>query len=326
MKSKGTPRHELAAAATEAWHQVAPHGNTVTEAECLQKDKRGKPAVLNLKLAAGPVSSVVAKKVTWAEARQEDCIYRELLPASGLPAPAYFGMVPANGGETAWIFVQYVEGDEFAPDNALHRKLAAEWLGDLHSALAGAPAPAPLKDLGPDHLRKLLDGIIHTIAETRENPALGSAGRTEVDRLQKLLVGFAAAWEGIHRLTARLESTLVHGSFSVRNMRISRATSQPTLLVFDWGAAGWGSPARDVAKLASAKLAGDADIYCHRRGLDARTGPSLVALGDLFRVIEHLDWSVPMLGYPSVEEPLAKVKKHVTVLQALSESGSLGLA
>jgi aminoglycoside phosphotransferase (APT) family kinase protein len=326
MKSKATPRHELIAAATEAWRQVAPPGSQIAETECLQKDKKGKPAVWKLQLTSGPVPSVVAKKVELAEARQEDCIYRDLLPTSRLPAPAYFGMVPADDGATAWTFVEYIDGDDFSPDNAMHRKLAAEWLGDLHSALAGAPVPAPLKHLGPEHYRAMLDNVLHTLGETRGNPAIGSAGMADVDRLQLLLFGFAETWENIHRVAAGFEQTLVHGSFGPRNMKVSGAMSRPTLLIFDWGAAGWGAPARDVATLASGRLGGDPAIYCHRRGLDAKAGPPLVALGNLFRAIEHLHWSVPMLAYNYVEEPLAKVKKHLAVLHSVADSGSLQLA
>ena len=326
MKSKATPRHELIAAATEAWQQVTPHGSQIAETECLQKDKKGKPAVWKLIPASGPVPSVVAKKVKLAEARQEDCIYRDLLPMSRLPAPAYFGMVTADDDATAWIFVEYIDGDEFSPDNAMHRKLAAEWLGDLHSALAGAPVPAPLKNLGPEHYRTLLDSVLHNLSDTRGNPAIGSAGMADVDRLQQLLVGFAGAWESIRRVASGFEPNLVHGSFGPRNMKVSGAMSRPTLLIFDWGASGWGTPARDVATLASGRLGGDPAIYCHRRGLDANSGPSLVALGNLFRSIEHLHWSVPMLAYECVEEPLAKVKKHVAVLQSVADSGSLELS
>ena len=76
----------------------------------------------------------------------------------------------------------------------------------------------------------------------------------------------------------------------------------------------------------SGRMGGDPAIYCHRRGLDANSGPSLVALGNLFRSIEHLHWSVPMLAYKCVEEPLAKVKKHVAVLQSVADSGSLELS
>jgi aminoglycoside phosphotransferase (APT) family kinase protein len=326
MNSGDALGHDLAAAATAAWHQVAPCGSTVADAECLQKAKKGKPPVWNLKLVSGAVPSVVAKKVKLAEARQEDCIYRDLLPLSRLPAPAYFGMVPTLDGAAAWIFVEYVEGGDYSSDNAQHRRLAAEWLGDLHSALTRAAVPTPLTKLGSVHYRKQLDTVIRTLSETRENPALGSAGRAEVDRLQQILVEFAAGWRSISRVAGSFEQTLVHGSFGPRNMRVSGARSRPTLMVFDWGAAGWGSPARDVAKLAADRLGGDPGIYCKRRGLDVKAAPSLVALGNLFRAIEHLHWSVPMLAYECVDEPLAKVSKHALVLQMVADSGVLDLA
>jgi aminoglycoside phosphotransferase (APT) family kinase protein len=325
MKSKATPRHVLVAAAVEAWHRVAPRGGEIADVECLQKEKKGKSAVLQLKLWSGPVPSVVAKKVKLAEARQEDAIYRDLLPGTRLPAPVYFGMAPSEEGATAWTFVEYIAGDDYSPENLLHRKLASEWLGDLHATLAFAAVPPSLKNLGPGHYRNFLDNIVHTLDETRGNPAIGSTGMAEVERLYRLLLGFAGAWDSIDKAAACFGSTLVHGSFRPHNMRISHTGPRPALLTFDWGAAGWGSPARDVATLASSRLGGDASIYCNRRGLDANAAPALVALGNLFRSIEHLHWSVPMLAYKCVEEPLAKVKKHVAVLQAVADSGSFDL-
>lgn len=322
MKSKLPPDPKQAAIAIETWHAMNPGGSKVAAVECLQ-NKKGKPAVWNLKLQSGPVRSVVAKRASLAEARLEDCVYRDILPGLQLPAPAYFGMAPAADEATAWIFVEYVEGDHYSPDHADHRRLASEWLGDLHSALAGDRAPVPLEHVGPNHYRRMLASLVCTLPEVRENPVIGNAGRQALDRLQHLLFTFTEAWDHIEQLAADFEQTLVHGSFGPRNMRVCSMASGPALLVFDWGAAGWGIPARDVAKLASGAIAGDPGIYCTRRGLNGNSGPRLVALGTLFRSVEHLHWMVPALAYKWVDGPLETVGKHAAQLQALADSRAL---
>jgi hypothetical protein len=108
-------------------------------------------------------------------------------------------------------------------------------------------------------------------------------------------------------------------------MRVTRTAAGPILRLFDWGAASWGIPARDVAKLASPHVMGDLSLYCARCGLGEETGPLLVALGNLFRSIEHLHWAMSILAHDCGDDPIANVGKHAAVLQELADSGALGL-
>jgi hypothetical protein len=165
MKAWKSTIHQQSAAAIEAWHTIAPEGGKVGQIDCLQFKKR-KPAVWNLTLKSGPVRSVVAKQASLKEALLEDCIYRNILPDTHLPAPAYFGLLPSGDGANAWIFVEYVNGDDYSADDAMHRTLATEWLASFHATLTGIDQVAPIEDLGPRHYQRMLDGVSRTHAET----------------------------------------------------------------------------------------------------------------------------------------------------------------
>lgn len=314
---------EHASAAIEAWNDACPGGGAISEAELLQA-KKGKPAVWRLKLQSGPVPSVVAKRSRMVEAELEDIIYRDVLPAAQAVAPMYFGLIPASDGSTAWNLLEYIEGEDYSADNPEHRRLPGEWLGRIHAALKSCGAAASLPDVGPGYYRPMFGAIAQTLDEVRGNPAFSSADKTGLKSLRKLLSGFSETWVRIEQLSSNFAPTLVHGSFGPRNLRVSGVGAGSTLHAFDWGAAGWGVPARDVARLESNGIRGDLDAYCTRCGLAARDGSRLVALGRLFRALEHLRWIVPRLAYDWVEGPMATVSKHAAELQIVADSGELG--
>lgn len=311
------------AGAIEAWNAVRPGGGTVSGIETLQA-KKGKPAVWRLELQSGPVRSVVAKQSPIGEARLEELIYRDVFPAALVSAPNYFGLIPSKDGSTAWNLLEYIEGVDYSAANPEHRRLPGAWLGHIHAALRSSRAAVSLPYVGPGYYHPMLDSVAQTLEEVRGNPAFSRADTTGLESVRKLLAEFTEAWGRIEQLSSSFAPTLVHGSFGPRNLRVSGTGAGSTLYAFDWGAAGWGIPARDVARLESNGIRGDLAAYCMRCGLNSRDGSRLVALGRLFRALEHLRWIVPRLAYDWVEGPMFTVTKHAAELKTVADSGELG--
>jgi aminoglycoside phosphotransferase (APT) family kinase protein len=299
----------------DAWSRV-PHaaGLKVHTAEVLQKKKR-KAEVWRLKLGDGASNSVIAKRCSPEEARHETYVYQVVLPEADVPTLHCFGAVPDTDLGLEWLIVEEACGDPFSSEDPAHRLLAARWLANLHACCSHRSSQDTLPDVGARHYEAMLGPLLRTLAAVRSNPALGADEEREVAALEDRILRLQAGWTAVARLSDHYPSTLVHGSFGQRNMRVRRSGDRPELCVFDWGAAGWGPPARDVAKLVGRGVL--ADIADYRAALGdrypIRAGGSvedLVTLGRCFRAIEHLVWIAPRLAYEWVEGPLETMRRH----------------
>src|SRR5207247_294523 len=83
----------------------------------------------------------------------------------------------------------------------------------------------------------------------------------------------------------RMPRCLVHRDFLGGNVRIRGEAGDSTLYVMDWGNAGWGVPAGDLAGL-------DVDMYWSRvRGAWSTFGRAIIqAMVELGDVLRYLDW------------------------------------
>ncbi len=97
----------------------------------------------------------------------------------------------------------------------------------------------------------------------------------DVDFLEAVLAGLAeleTRWSGIEEICASAPTTLVHGDFNSKNMRLRQAANGTTVVVFDWDDAGWGVPAVDLAQqaLPASNLSANPDLFTYRSTVQER--------------------------------------------------------
>ena len=108
-----------------------------------------------------------------------------------------------------------------------------------------------------------------------------------------------AAWDELDRFGRRFPPVLAHGDFTSKNVFVSAPSSGRRLSVMDWGLAGWGVPASDVAA---------ADLTSYGRTIGASWGQitstkwrALAAMGTILRLILWIDGESCALSGPWVE-------------------------
>jgi len=157
----------------------------------------------------------------------------------------------------------------------------------------------------------MLEDLVRTLAEASLNEELGRSDLEVIDQAASCCHEVLELWPRIERAVRRFPQTLVHGSFSRRNMVVIPTSGQPVLGVFDWGAAGRGVPARDLLKLADPKIAGSVAIYWLKFPDVAPSDQELlIAVGRLIRAVEHMSWVAPGRHQPSLEEPISRLAAH----------------
>src|SRR5678816_2065195 len=55
-------------------------------------------------------------------------------------------------------------------------------------------------------------------------------------------------WDHLEDMCRDLRQTVVHGDFAAKNVRVKMTRAGPAFFVLDWGIAGWGIPATDLAQ------------------------------------------------------------------------------
>jgi hypothetical protein len=299
----------------DAWSALAGRAVDPSVVTLLQ-GKKGKASVWRLSFTKGAHPDVIAKRCSVGEAHIEDAVYRCVLPSIGFTTVDYFGWVPDTNQKYAWVFVEDAAGDPYAPESSLHGHLAARFLGELHAGAAAVADAVALPDRGVTHYRGCLDAIRELVPLVVADASLSTHERRVVESLGRCTTELDGRWPDLGAAGSRWRTTLVHGSFSHRNMRVR----DNRLLVFDWGAAGWGPPARDVAKLVGARIGGDPGEY--RRALASRSSMiddaqlrEVVTLGGLFRGVEHLSWAVPKLRYEWRDGVIETIERHCRRIQ-----------
>ena len=292
--------------AVTAWISL---GGAKARAVSVLKAKRfHKRGVFRLE-GAGPGSSpVIAKICRRKTADVESAVYEDLLPRLSVPSLRYHGKVPDEDRGFCWLFMEDAEGERYSPGEPEHCRLSAHWLATLQLEVTEAARAADLPDRGPRHY------LIHLLS-AREEVArqlhLGNVARDGGLVLASILSDLDLLEERWGELTAfceTLPTTLVHGDFVSRNLRITRGDGAIGLSVFDWETAGLGMPAPDLAQLLGPQRAELAlsrrskrfyrfsaspslDVYCSMLDLDAETVAHAAAVGSVVRVLAGIHWT-----------------------------------
>jgi len=289
--------------AVQAWRRLYP--DSVPDRITPLRVRIRKPTVYQLE-GAGPAGvNVIAKH--WsreADPRVERTVYEEVLPRLSVPSLHYYGFVADSDDESSWTFLEEATGAKYSKLLAADREQVARWLGSLHTSAAQAGTTAGLPDAGPNRYRSFLKAARDAIPAHLGNPVLSPE---DVDFLEAVLAGLAeleTRWSGIADICASAPTTLVHGDFNSKNMRLRQADNGTTVIVFDWDDAGWGVPAVDLAQQAvpASNLSANPDLPTYRSTVQERwphmsseTWLRLAYCGSVFRSLAALYWEARSL-------------------------------
>jgi hypothetical protein len=239
-----TKRSDVVAdAAAKAWARLDGHRTRPDAIERLQKKRKG--VVYRLRGVGPGGTSVVAKRSTPDRIIAERAIYEQILASLPISRVQYYGFVEeADGG---WVFLEDAGDEVYLPRGEEHRVLAARWLGLLHSAAARAQSAvhsSSLRDRTPAFYLEQLRGARATLLANLSNPSLSNEHVRLMSDVVRQCDVIEAHWSEVEEWCSALPPTFVHGDFAPKNMRVRNST----LLPFDWGSAGWGSVAADLAQ------------------------------------------------------------------------------
>jgi len=269
--------------ATRAWYRLRSEAPPPTAVETLKS--KGHSSVYRLH-GVGPAGApIIAKRSHRTTVMVERVVYEEILPTLPLPALHCYGGVEEEDGAGAWLFLEDAGGRPYLEERAGDRVLAAEWLGVMHAATSRLDLAARFP---PVELDSYLGYLRLTRAHVEDHLARGGLHRQRRSVFERIighLDGLERRWRSVDALWSRMPRCLVHRDFISANVRVRGDAGGSTLYVMDWGRAGWGVPAKDIAGL-------DVDTYwCRVRGCWSEFGratiQTMAALGDVLR---YLDW------------------------------------
>ena len=320
------PDNQLDHRAVRAWATLKPPRVKPDAIETLRL--KNKSAVYRLVGVGDDGSSVIAKRCRAATASVERMMYEEFLPRVPLPSLRYFGHVDEPGDEYCWLFLESADGPEYAPSNGAHRSLAARWLAAIQTAAITANLQSRLPTQDTNYYLTHLRNARDTLREHLDNPELHTDDLPNLENLATQFDAIEAHWHELQEKCDGLRSTLVHGDFVAKNVRVRVDSSGLALLVFDWEYAGWGVPATDLSQFIGGTVSPDLEVYgaLVNGPLRALGGKArgLAECGKIFRLIDDITWATSLLTFKSylfLEKPMSYLKSYEPrVAEALREA------
>jgi hypothetical protein len=295
-----------------AWRELEPRRVEPEQIEVLKGEK--KSSVFRLAGVGPGNSAVIAKRCRQAIADVERAIYEDVLPDLPVTTPRYYGAVEEHDDAFSWLFLEDAGGENFSRRSDLHRSLAAEWFGAMHTAASGLAAAARLPDRGPAHYLGHLQAARGNILRHFDNPALDAEDRDLLQKFVSSLDLVECDWSRVEALCREMPRTLVHGDIAGKNAHVRRDAGEPILIPYDWEMAGWGVPAVDL-------LYTDLDVYAAVvadawPGTDARILQDWLHVGNLLRgALAPISWQSPLLRYEWAHREMAGMKVFYPMLR-----------
>jgi aminoglycoside phosphotransferase (APT) family kinase protein len=305
--------------AARAWRRAGQEYADPLSIELL-KGKQNKRMVYRL-MGIGPQNSnVIAKRCPQNTGKIERFIYEQILPHLPVTVPQYYGYA-AEDQEYCWLFMEDVGTELFAPEIEVHRVLAARWLGTMHTLAAGITPAATLPDRGPNHYLKHLKSARNNILDNLGNPALNPPDLPFLRAVAGLCDQVESKWEQVQRVCERMPSTLVHGDFRPKNLRVRRHQTDIVLLPYDWEITGWGIPVADLApsRRRYQDMQVDLAVYSavirdYWGDVDISVIRQMSEVGLLFRRLAAIDWASLDLVYQWPKWPVKDINIYHTEL------------
>lgn len=271
--------------AVRAWNRLNREPSEIGQISILKK--RFKATIYRIERLGPGGTSVIAKCCRKETAAQERFIYEEILRSLPVSRPHYYGFVH-DDGDSDWLFLEYVEGEQYSRERPDHSALAGSWLGLLHTSGKYAAAAPRLPDRSHRHYLRQLHAARERLARTRalnhlppDESAIVEAVIGQCDFLQ-------ARWDKIRRWCDGMPNTLVHGDFKPKNVVIRRTAEGPVLLPFDWEASGWGVPAEDLAYVDLAAYRNAVKRSCS--DVTVQEARRMKIVGRIFRGLSEFSW------------------------------------
>ncbi len=231
-------------------------------------------------------TAVMAKWGAAGAILRERLIQEQVLPYLPLTAPRYYGT--CLDGSDGWLFLEDVGDQRYSRSDPTHMRVAAEWIGAMHSAASRIGGADGLPDAGPSrYLRQL------RAARVRVHDALGrwTFAPAEVEILTSLLSWIEVIeerWVHVEAGCSGAPPTLVHGDFQPKNAFVRSNGRGVQVFPIDWEMAGWGPPCIDLTRI---------DLSAYWRvvrvawpGVDFATVERLARFGHVLELVASLDW------------------------------------
>jgi ATP-binding cassette, subfamily B, bacterial len=320
--------------AARAWSQL---GRNLSDIRAVVPVERRRESSVNLRKS--PVyrlegagergSDVIAKKCRRDDGLLESTVYERVLTRLSVPYPRLLGMGGDDDEAFCWLFLEDAGNEVYSPLLPKHRVTAGRWLGALHASTTSLPSDVPLPDRGPAHYLRHLQLARDTILENLNNPALDRRQRHQLRGIILTCDFVESNWTSVDEFCRDMPTTLVHGDFVGKNVRMRSGATGIEVLPFDWEHAGRGVPAVDLAQAAFSSttfLANPdlADYWITTQWTDVgyEAVRRLATYGTVFRCLAALHWESYRLPYEWVEWPVKNMVKYEAELsEAVKSAG-----
>jgi Ser/Thr protein kinase RdoA (MazF antagonist) len=319
-KSRFVPKNLLEHCAVEAWSQLRPQR---TEPESLEVIKHGRTsAIFRLAGVGANGSAVIAKKYPAAAAAVERTVYEQLLTRVPFPSLRSYGWVQDSKDDRCWLILEDPGGLPYSPLSDEHRALAGRWLGTIHSAAMRLGLAVCLPRREPGHYLCLLRNSRSKVRELLVHPEMTEEDADILRRIISHCNVVESRWNDLEEICSDLRRTVVHGDFAAKNVRLISTQAGLSLVVLDWGIAGWGIPATDLAQFAGHTVSPDFTAYCSamEKGgtpLDIGAVKRLADCGKIFRLLDAIAWACSWEtgdSYSHLKKPVSLLGKYAARL------------
>jgi aminoglycoside phosphotransferase (APT) family kinase protein len=284
-----------------AWRRL---GLTSADAARIEVLKESEKTTAYRLVGCGPAGAdIVATRRATETTLVERTIYGDVLSRSGTPSLRLHGVIDEGDG-TTWMFLD--DAGEVMPDlrDPAHRALAAAWLGRVHVDLIGASFAEQLPDRATDDALQTLRSTRVALRTVQGDDRLDVDGLRSLDALVSRLDAVEGCWESVVGSVAGLPTTLVHGDYVAKNLRLRGAGVARSTVPFDWEMGGWGVPLRDLSLI---DLGTYVDIARPFWGPRAPELDRLADIGRLLGLVVAVSWEVPGLQSGWLRRPLKRL-------------------
>jgi hypothetical protein len=300
-----------------AWREIE-SGPAPSLVEVLKPEKR-KSAVFRLTGAGLRGETVIAKRRPRGDLDFELRMYVDVLPSLPLPTLEVFGFVEA-ADDQSWIFLEDAGELWYSPTAEEHRRLAVQWLADLHTRSSDWSALLP--DTGLTYFRSVAEAAIDSVVAGREHPGLSHEDAWVLQAIEGHVDAIAAHWDEVEAACADSPLGLVHGDFVPKNLRVCDRGAEPELISFDWETAGAASPAADLAMLPD----DDRSLWLYHTlvrgawpGLSWEDVRLLERTGSMFRVLHCVQWEARSFRWAWIDRATRRMAGYERRLREIVE-------
>ena len=255
-------------------------------------------------------ATVIAKRCKRRDGLIERTVYEQILTRVPLAGPRYYGAVPDPNEDpdkdVCWLFVGEIQGEKYDMLLPEHRAAAAHWLGTLHTEACPVANETELPDAGPTRYRRQMRAAQDLIRNHLDNPAFSADDLAFLDGLLARFDQLDEHWAWLENAATGLPSTLVHGDFNGKNLRVESCRAGLRIMAFDWEDSGRGVPTTDLAQVvtSSCRISASPDLATYLAVVRGRWPDRnqadierLATCGAVFRALAVIEWDSHHLAH-----------------------------